>query len=161
MYGYGSYNDITPEEILKQITQEQIFEFILVEKFEFGKRYRSPLRDDNKANCRFEQLENGTILWVDFGDTRQTHRSCWNFVFTFFNTDLQGAIDIVVEKFNLDGNSSTDMPDSKYSGLNYVNNTINQRKEVTFWYEKKIPDREDRVYWNKRYITLEQFQLRF
>lgn len=101
MYGYEEHLDITPEQLLQKVSQQQIFEWILKEPFEFGKRYRSPFREDKNPKCRFEQRTDGTILFVDFGDTT-THRTCFKMVMdSHQDCTLQEAVKIILSHFNL------------------------------------------------------------
>lgn len=104
MYGYEDYLDITPEQILQKVNQEKIFEWVLKEPFEFGKhKYKSPFREHSnpeKGTCRFEQRADGTILFVDFGDTI-THRTCFRMVMDIYNCTLNEALKIIVSHFNL------------------------------------------------------------
>src|SRR3954465_13973869 len=103
MYGYEEYLDITPEHLLQKIDQEDIFEFVLQEPFSFSTRYRSPFRQHSKdiGTCRFDQREDGTILFVDFGEAPgKTHRSCFKMVMDKESTNLTGAMRIICKKFN-------------------------------------------------------------
>lgn len=104
MYGYEEHLEITPEQLLQKVTQQQIFEWILGEPFEFGKhKYKSPFREHSnpeKGTCRFEERTDGTILFVDFGDTT-THRTCFGIVMDKFNCTLNEAIKIILSHFNL------------------------------------------------------------
>lgn len=104
MYGYEEHLDITPEQLLQKVTQKQIFEWVLKEPFEFGKRYKSPFRthsNPEKGTCRFEERTDGTILFVDFGDTT-THRTCFKMVMdSHQNCTLNEAVKIILSHFNL------------------------------------------------------------
>src|ERR1044072_347671 len=109
MYGYQDFIELSPEQILQKVTQEQIFEWVLQENFLWEARYKSPFREHSKdkGTCRFEEREDGTILFVDFGErflTGETHRTCWRMVMRKHGCDLEGAIKRVCDHFGLSNN---------------------------------------------------------
>lgn len=102
-YGYEEYLDITPQQILQKISQQKIFEWLLQEPFEFGKHnYKSPFRTHSKGKgtCRFEQREDGTILFVDFGDSK-THRTCFGMLMDLKGATLTEALKLILSHFKL------------------------------------------------------------
>jgi hypothetical protein len=156
MYGYEEYIDITPEQILQKITQEQIFEFILKDSFDINLVYCSPLRDDKKPGCRFEQRLDGTIIFVDFGErflTGHTHRSCFSMVMDAFNVDLSGAIRIICAEFKL----SINRYDYKEVEKIHYEKT-NTSSETIITYEKKIPTKSDIIFWSQALIKPEHLE---
>lgn len=108
MYGFEETLDITFEHILQKVSQEKIFELIFKTPVFQGVYYTNPLRTDSKAGARFEYLEN-TLFFVDFGDKRRTHRTCFQMVQDYFTLTSTDAIKFIAEKFNL----STSLNDYK------------------------------------------------
>jgi hypothetical protein len=110
MYGYEEYSDISPEQLLQKVTQQQIFEFVLDRTFNFEDKYLSPFRVDTRPGCRFEERSDGTILFIDFGEKHirphKTHRTCFAMVMDKYDCNLTKAIHIILSKFNLSANSS-------------------------------------------------------
>lgn len=160
MYGYEEHFEITPEQILQKVTQQQIFEFVLKQPFNFGDRYCSPLREDNKPDCRFEEREDGTILFVDFGEkylTGNTHRTCFKMVMEAFGFTLINALRKICNEFNL----SRDI--GSYSVVS-TNNVIynptgkGERKSTLLTYDSKFPSKSDIIFWSQFLIKLEHLQ---
>lgn len=147
MYGYQEYIEITPEQILQKITQQEIFEFVLQEPFEFSSRYCSPCRDDKKPGCRFEEREDGTIIFVDFGElasTGRTHRTCFGMVMDKFKVNLQGAIELVMQEFKL----SNDL--TQYEVVNrvvYEKKIQRSDKKITFLSQPYT--KANKIYWSQ------------
>lgn len=111
-YGYEEYLDITPDQILQKVSQQQIFEWILQEPFDFTKRYKSPFRthsNPNKGTCRFEQREDGTIIFVDFGDSK-THRTCFGMLMDLERTTLTEVLKLIISHFKLSENTEDYTP---------------------------------------------------
>lgn len=155
MYGYGEYVDISPEQLLQKVTQEQIFEFILDSsspgtKFDFSLRYTSPFRSDKKPGCRFEQRPDGTILFVDFGEKllnpTKTHRSCFRMVMDFYDVSLNTALKIICDKFSLSKSSN----DYQRVDVTYTNKSFNSPVlETIIKYDKRQYGRFDIQHWSK------------
>jgi hypothetical protein len=104
MYGYEEHVEITPEQLLQKISQQRIFEFALQQQFSFNLKYNSPFREHSKGKgtCRFEQREDGTILFVDFGDLEgRTHRSCFRMIMDVYSVSLSTSIKIIAQHFKI------------------------------------------------------------
>lgn len=137
MYGYEEYNDISPEQLLQKVTQEQIFEFILRKPFSYEDRYLSPFRLDTRPGCRFEQRSDNTILFVDFVEKNirpdKTHRNCFNMVMDKYNCNLNRAINIILSHFNLSTNS---LDYNEVSLTQYDSKEKPTNSPIIFKYEK-------------------------
>lgn len=163
MYGYEEHIEVTPEQILQKITQEQIFEFILGVPFNINNRYTSPLREDNKPGCRFEQRQDGTILFVDFGErllTGHTHRTCFSMVMDFFGVNLDGAIRKICIQFSLSNNVSDYKPvdnDSYRGRVSYEQQTDRQNSTI-LGYHPKSPTKSDVWYWSQFLIKVDELK---
>ena len=153
MYGYENLFELTPDQILQKITQQQIFEFVLKKQFNFADRYLSPFRDDKKPGCRFEQRPDGTIVFVDFGERfrnpTKTHRSSFRMVMDAHNVTLQGAMKILCEHFNI----STNKED--YQILNVIQYERVEKSFLPMTYEAKPFAKSDVTYWSGFLIKLE------
>lgn len=156
MYGYEEHLDLTPEEILQKVSQEAIFEWILEEPFAFGKKYKSPFRDHSKGigTCRFEQRTDGTILFVDFGESFKTHRTCFAMVMDAHNATLSQALKIICSKFNLSTNKY-DYEEIKKTH-EYVKTDNDSNTIIT--YDKVAIETRDRRFWNTFIIKPEHLE---
>lgn len=162
MYGYDEYINLSPDQILQKLTQQEIFEFGLSAKtgisvkFDFAERYRSPFRLDKKPGCRFEERGDGTILFVDFGEkhvTGRTHRTCFSVIMDAFNCSLRNAIEIICNHFGISKVESdyNHVVTPTYSSLNdktFVN--INYTKRATGY------NRSDILEWSRFLIRPEE-----
>lgn len=155
MYGYEAFIEITAEQLLQKVSQEQIFEYVLEEPFSYSFRYLSPFRPankpDTKAGCRFEVREDGTILFVDFGErflTGRTHRTCFRAVMDKFNCDLTASIKIICEHFKL-STSKDDYQPIQY--IEYEKKSGEVRADIT-WQPKPF-NRFDIQHWSQFLIT--------
>jgi len=153
MYQYEDHVDISPEQLLQKVTQEQIFEFILGLPFSFTDRYISPLRIDTKPGCRFEQRQDGTILFVDFNDPFKTHRTCFSMLMDKHKVTLTGAINMLVKEFRLSGNKTD------YEAVAPTTSPLLSfeapTNPVIITYRKVMFSRRDRKFWNQFLITEE------
>lgn len=153
MYGYGEYINISPEQILQKVSQQQIFEFVLKLPFSFDEKYLSPFRDDRHPGCFFGQVGN-TILFQDFGEVKgNTHRSCFRMVMDKYGVSLQLALQIICSEFNLStevGDYSTISP-LEVSRIAVLDDTYQFKIE----FEKKDYQRNDIIYWSCFTIRVE------
>ena len=55
MYGYREYVPLNTEEILKRVSQEDIFKIVIKENIilDKGALYKAPYRIDNNGDCYF------------------------------------------------------------------------------------------------------------
>ena len=159
MYGYSEYTDISPNEILGKVSQEDIFEYILQQPFSYGDRYISPIRVDTSPGCKFTEREDGVVLFTDFGnEVGKTHLTCWGLIMEINKVNLQGAINIVIEAFGLprDKKEYTEPMIFNYNGTkgSYYKNREDVRESlVKITYKKKLMERRDIIYWSKFLIT--------
>jgi hypothetical protein len=74
---------ISKESILSLVTQEDVFELVFKFKPEEFEYVVSPLRNDDVPGCWFSYHDNGTLYFVDFGNSR-THSDCFNIVQDYY-----------------------------------------------------------------------------
>lgn len=161
-YGYEEYIDLTTNQILQKITQQQIFELVLKKPFDFKERYRSPFRIDKRPDCRFEERQDGTILFVDFGEKnpRKIHRSCFGMMLDAYpGITLAGVIKILCSKFKL----STNVNDYQHININTANNCDNSdqeksSEETIIKYKKKSFNKSDILHWSQFLIRPEHLE---
>jgi hypothetical protein len=156
MYGYEEYIEISPEQVLQKITQEQIFSWVLKENFSWTARYKSPFRAHSKdrGTCRFEQREDGTILFVDFGDlTGRTHRSCFRMVMDKERCNLTTSIKIICQHFGISTNKADYKP---VIYTEYQTKTSSNRSSIIF--TSKDYAKDDILLWSKWLIKVEHLE---
>lgn len=73
MYGYSDSRSLSPEQILDEVTQEEIFQLfinkeIIIDK---GVKYLAPYRNDKEEDCYFEEYGD-KLYFVDFASVPQS-----------------------------------------------------------------------------------------
>lgn len=155
MYGYEEYIDLTPEQILQKVTQQEIIEFVLEQPFDFNNRYISPFRLDHTPGCRFEERPDGTIVFVDFGERTinpaKTHRSVFGMVIDKHKTTLTGAVRILCNHFKL----STNPNDYQKIEKIVYQKSITSSENCLIGYERRLLNKSDVWYWSQFIIKPE------
>jgi hypothetical protein len=153
MYGYAELFELTPEQLLQKVTQEQIFEFILKQPVNLNWRYCSPFRVDNNPGCRFEQRPDGTLVFVDWGErlivNGKVHRSCFSMVMDSYKVNLTKAMQIICSEFGL----STDK--HEYQVVDKVLYDLRQEQDsnkTIMTFEKKQFSKADTLFWSQYLI---------
>lgn len=157
-YGYQEINLLSPEQVLQKVTALQIFGLLFKHPIRFGEKVISPFRKDKTPGAFFTQREDSTIIFVDYAEKLRggnTHRTCFRGVMDLYNTSLQGAIIIICKEFGL----SSDISD--YDNVVSTNNydySQQDKRETEIEYVKKIPTKEDKIFWSQWLITMPQFE---
>lgn len=154
MYGYYEYSNLTPEQVLQKVSQEQIFSWLLGLPFDINSKYLSPLREDNNPRCWFEQVEGGTILFMDFGRrSAARHLSCFGMLMRIYGVTLSSAIDMICDNFGISKNSNEYLPVQRA--------IVSEKTEslpTIIKPEYKPFERKDKIFWNQFVISLDQLQ---
>lgn len=131
------------DEVLKRVTQEQIFERYLGLPVEEGKQFCNPLRLDNSPGCKYYYNAHGTLYFHDFG---KHHWDCFNIVEFKFGIRFIEAIKTIINDFKLNGLQPIINPIERELKLK-------QRIQVTVreW------NNDDLAYWNQ--YNIKQYQL--
>lgn len=163
MYGYQDFVDITPEQLLQKVSQERIFELVFresgiltpVEPFSTNRKYRSPLREDEHGDCRFEYRKDGTLLFIDFADRQgRTHNSCIGFYCRYYNLAVDKAVEKICETLSISKNSADYLP-SKKSDCELPHRTLNFEGRAIFDYNRKDYTKKDKEYYSRYIITID------
>lgn len=103
MYGYGEKKFfLEPEEILKRVSEEEIFKLIIREDIilDKGVLYRAPYRTDHIASCWFERYEE-VLYFVDFADVGQKSKNCFSFISRVYNLSFIDTLQLISNEFKL------------------------------------------------------------
>ena len=103
MYNYSSDVRLTKNEILKRISQEEIYNLVFNFYPKTDTYYKSIFRDDKNAGCFFEYFK-GTLYFKDFADTnlKNHNMDCFEAVKIHFKLkDFNESLIYVDKKFNL------------------------------------------------------------
>ena len=111
--GPAQQSFLSMSEILKYVSQEEIFSLVFKELPQLGELYCSPFRPDNYPSCWFSFDENNKLFFVDFGcsaivnNIKLSHIDCFSavflhFKFTNFKSSLLFIKNILIDKKNLE-----------------------------------------------------------
>jgi len=160
MTGYG-YKEtrlfISKEEILRMVSQEEIFKMIVGYMPKEHSYVYSPFRKDRIPDCYFEWYKDN-LYFIDWADpiTKRRHRDCFNMVQDHFGVSFYKSLEIVNEHFNLN------LLAGHHDDSDYV---VNRKKEIQ---EKKsikkspksmpfkarmFNGQEDKSFWQPYQIT--------
>lgn len=152
MYGYDSYSDITPEQVLQKVSQEEIFEWLLGKKLNLDEKYTAPYREDRTPRCWFE-WKDGILLFMDWGDrTGNRHKSCFGMVMAIYKSSLQSAVDIICKNFGISKDSKDYKPVEK---LIYQ---TQEKARAIIKPELQPYNTKDRLYWSQYLIKVEDLE---
>jgi hypothetical protein len=115
------YSLLTPEHILKYVSQEQLWTYYFG-KFTLNKKYINPLRTDKKADCTFDYGKSRDLLFVDWA--KKIHYTIWMFVEKRYNLNFFETLKKIAIDFNVPHVSQTS------SDLLLGNNLILENVEV-------------------------------
>lgn len=159
MYGYEDHLDIHPEQILQKVTELEIFEWVLGEKVDLSIRYLSPFRDDTNPDCRFEEREDGTLLFLDFGDPYgKTHRSCFNMVQAKYNNcSLSTAMKIICQHFGISEDTTNYESGNQVRKVQHTEDNTSHAPATILWTTRNS-HKKDKLYWSKFLINIEDLK---
>lgn len=88
---YIDFWDETAQEVLKYISQEQVFYYVLNDYPNLSKRYYSPFREDSGAGCFFYYDSSGKLLFTD----KSRHRTFNCFEIICYKYDLHNLSEVI------------------------------------------------------------------
>lgn len=150
--------DPTIDNIRKQVSDQQIYEFYLKQVVSPTKKYISPFREDKHPSMSFLAISTEEILWKDWGDTAQeSPLGVVSFVMKLYNCSYFEALSIINRDMCLGLEGLSTKADGK------VNSPVNVPKKRPFEVNNKhklieieaqIFKKEDVAYWESYGITL-------
>jgi hypothetical protein len=157
MYGYKEYIPITTEEILKRVSQKDVFGIIIKKSIIIDKgmaTYVAPYRNDNNPDCYFEEYQ-GKLYFVDFADIDKRPKDCIRLVMRTLSLGFKEALEYINEYFSLGlGNSR------KVAKKIIVENSYNVedfskafKKKRTITYIPRQFNGKDSAFWGKYEIS--------
>ena len=102
MYGYNEIRSLSPEEILNEVSQEDIFNIFIKKEIiadKNGATYVAPYRNDQNPDCYFEEFDN-KLYFVDFADIPQS-KNCFSFIQKCTNLNFRDSLQYIIKHLNL------------------------------------------------------------
>lgn len=153
MYGYEEYLDITPDQVLQKVTQEQIFEWLLDKPVNIFDKYYAPYREDRNPRCWFEYKDD-ILLFMDFSPkTLKSHKTCFGLVIEIYDVNLVEALELICDHFNISKSKRNYQLPKKIYNPEFQEKVATIIKPILQDYNKK-----DREYWSYSLITLNNLQ---
>lgn len=157
MYGYVKYIPLTSEEVLKRVSQKDIFKALFNEDIVLDKEklYTAPYRKDDHADCWFEEFE-GKLCFVDFASPGKKSKTCFDVIMLLYGLTFPQSVEWCNSEFKLGlGNSST----KKVKKI-IVESNFTQEEEIIKSFKKRtitlLPrefNHKDRQFWGKYEIS--------
>lgn len=92
--------ELTKENVLKKVSELQIFEYYFENRITLRESYTNPLRADSSPGCKFFIGRTNKLLFID--TSRQNSvRDCFGFVCDKYNCNLRMALQIINRDFKL------------------------------------------------------------
>jgi hypothetical protein len=157
MYGYNSYILLDKEEVLKRVSEKDIFKALFNEDIVLnkGKYYTAPYRRDNHADCFFEVYE-GVLCFVDFASTGKKSKSCFDVIMQMYNISFSESIAWCNEEFNLGlGNSPTKVKKKLVVENDFIEEEtiLKSFKKRTITFLPRKFNYKDKHFWGKYEIS--------
>jgi hypothetical protein len=145
---------LTKEEVLRQVSEYQIFKFYCKNFIDLDKAFCSDLRYDKSPSCFIKAFSKG-LFYKDFGGIGESH-DCFSYVQTYmkvkFNIHLnfQETLKVIANDFGVIKklNNKEIIPSLNYLGLPDKLNRSNSIIRI-----KKRDWKEYDIYWDKYYLT--------
>ena len=150
MYGYDDARSLSPEQILDEVTQEEIFQLfidkeIIIDK---GVKYIAPYRNDSQPDCYFEEYDS-RLFFVDFASSPPSH-NCFTFIQKCAKLkDLGEVYRYIVKALGLKGN----VKKTKEGTSEVVLKLKEPKKQKEILYLPRAFDNRDKVYWSQYNIS--------
>jgi hypothetical protein len=155
LYGYKDYKPLTPEEILKRVSEKDIFSIVIKEPIvdEKGAYYKAPYRLDTNPDCYFEKY-NGSLKFVDHADYQRV-KSCFGVIQRAYNITYNEALRLVNSHFNLGLGDNIRIAKEVFIENDYVEEEkiVKSFKERIITYLPRQFNCKDKEFWNKYGIS--------
>lgn len=156
MYGYNEILSLDPEEILQEVTQEQIFGIFLKQPIIIGKgaaKYTAPYRNDSIPDCYFVEHE-GKLFFVDFASSPPSY-NCFSFIQKCAKLkDLGEAQRYIIKVLGLKGNVKITKEETSKPILKLKQ----PKKQKKILYLTRPFDIRDKNFWSQYGISSENLK---
>lgn len=161
VYGYSDYKEYVPlttENILKRVSQEEIFEIVVENVILEGELYyKAPYRHDNNADCYFS-YHNDTLYFIDFADANSIspNKDCFGFIMACYKLTFIETLSFINTKLKLGlGDDSAQLKkereDISLEKRNNIMQSLRRDKSITL--QPRLFNYKDKLFWSKYGIS--------
>src|SRR3990167_6806890 len=90
---------LSVEEILKRISEQNIFKYYIKSYNGTTTKFISEIRKESNASCSIKQLQSGRYIYKDFGDG--TTLTCFDYIQYKFGLNFYDSLKLISKDFNL------------------------------------------------------------
>ncbi len=153
-------NELTADNILKKITQYDIYRFYIPIKFSIGKAFNSFLRDDSNASASIKVSKTSQeIYYIDYA--KNITMNAFQYIMALYHCNYNDALEKINRDFGLGlGNNA----ESQVNSNRYLTITKNYEQPPKLIDYKRIDvfprafTKEELDYWNLRTIDLKDLK---
>ena len=153
MYGYNEIRSLSPEEILNEVSQEDIFNIFIKKEIiadKSGATYVAPYRNDENPDCYFEEYD-GKLFFVDFADIPQS-KNCFGFISKCTGLNYFDSLQYIVKHFDL-GKGNSPKRNKTIQKENEVVEVKKIKRERTITYVPRQFNGKDKKFWSQYEIS--------
>ena len=158
MYGYNEIISLSPEQILNEVSQKEIFGLFINKEIITDKNratYVAPYRNDSNPDCYFEEYDS-RLFFVDFADIPQS-KNCFTFIQKCTKLNYIDALQYIVKNLNLGKGNSSKRNESIQKEKEIVE-VKKIKKERTITYSPRQFNGKDKKFWSQYEISREDLE---
>jgi len=154
MYTYVKYTPLNKEEILKRVSQEEIFQLCFKEPLDFSKFYKAPYREDKNPGCYFNNFKD-ILYFTDFANVGENpNLDCFSLIQKLYNTDYIQSLRLINSKLKLNlGFTREIVKEEKYNYILKKEEKNRPKRNRSILLSKRDFNLKDKKYWFKYGIS--------
>lgn len=144
--------EITKEDILKRINEEDLWKYYISSFKEIGKPFSSELREDKHPSCNIFVSNNNRLLYKDFSYDKTY--DIFEYIKEKYSCNYQECLNIIINDFSLDLKNDTPL-NTPVELLKYKETKVNSMKNEQTIIKVKTRNwsLKDKLYWEGRYCV--------
>ena len=157
---YGIHKELNKENVLEKVSSYSIFKKYCNNFKEVGKKFKSPLRDNDKVPSTYVIMYKGDLMLKDFG--KGSYRAI-AFVMEYYKLNYKEALEKINYDFNLGLGNIEYVFRNDHPVIEHHEGKINSKESSIIRVKRREFNNDDYEFWYVRYMinqhTLEQFNV--